>query len=67
MENWGIGKKPFVLVFHCAAEQENAVLEALKTVTKSFRIKSRNYTSKGMNCVVELSVKKTEELTKTYL
>ena len=63
MENWGIGKKPFILVFHCAAEQENAVLEALKTVTKSYRIKSRNYTTKGMNCVVELSVKKTEELT----
>lgn len=64
MENWGIGKKPFILVFHCATEQENAVLEALKSVTKSYRIKSRNYTSKGMNCVVELSVKKTEELAK---
>ena len=64
MENWGIGKKPFVLVFHCAMEQENAVLEAVKAVTKSYRIKSRNYTSKGMNCVVELSVKKTEELVK---
>ncbi|MBR5564994.1 MAG: DUF4956 domain-containing protein [Roseburia sp.] len=62
MENWGIGKKPFILVFHCATEQENAVLETLKTVTKSYRVKSRNYTSKGMNCVVELSVKKTEEL-----
>lgn len=64
MENWGIGKKPFILVFHCATEQENAVVEALKSVTKSYRIKSRNYTSKGMNCVVELSVKKTEELAK---
>lgn len=62
MENWGIGKKPFILVFHCATEQENVVLETLKTVTKSYRVKSRNYTSKGMNCVVELSVKKTEEL-----
>lgn len=62
MENWGIGKKPFVLVFHCAMEQEEEVLEAVKRVTKSYRIKSRNYTSKGMNCVVELSVKKTEEL-----
>ena len=64
MENWGIGKKPFILVFHCATEQENAVVEALKSVTKRYRIKSRNYTSKGMNCVVELSVKKTEELAK---
>lgn len=64
MENWGIGKKPFVLVFHCATEQENVVLDAVKAVTKSYRVKSRNYTSKGMNCVVELSVKKTEDLVK---
>ena len=64
MENWGIGKKPFILVFHCKTEQENAVMETLKMVTKSYRVKSRNYTSKGVNCVVELSVKKTEELTK---
>lgn len=64
MENWGIGKKPLILVFHCTTEREQEVLEAVKSVTKSYRIKSRNYTSKGMNCVVELSVKKTEELTK---
>lgn len=62
MENLTIGKKPYILVFHCTIEQEKDVFEAIECVTKRFRVKSRNYTTKGMNCVVELSVKKTEDL-----
>lgn len=64
MENWEIGKKPYILVFNCAVERESDVIVAIKSVTKRYRVKSRNYTSKGLNCVVELSVKRMDELVK---
>lgn len=62
MEYCSIGKKPFVLVVHCAAEKENAVLDKIKEYTSKYRIKSRNFTEKGMNMVIEISVKEPEIL-----
>lgn len=52
-----IGRKPFVLVLHCNSEKDEEILQALKEITSKYRIKSRNYTSKGMNYVIEFSVK----------
>lgn len=52
-----IGRKPFVLVLHCNLEKDEEILQAIKEITSKYRIKSRNYTSKGMNYVIELSVK----------
>lgn len=57
MEYFSIGKRPFVLVLYCAPEKENAILEKIKEHTKKYRIKSRNFTEKGMNMVMEISVK----------
>jgi uncharacterized membrane protein YhiD involved in acid resistance len=57
MENLSIGRKPFVLVVHCSPEKENAVLGKIKEQTGKYRVKSRNFTQKGMNMVIELSVK----------
>ncbi|MFG6323365.1 MAG: DUF4956 domain-containing protein [Lachnospiraceae bacterium] len=57
-----IGGKPFVLVFQCASEKDMEILYNIREVTSKFRIKSRNYTQKGMNYVIEFSTKDPEVL-----
>lgn len=57
MENIHIGRKPFVLVLHCEPGKEQTILEKLKKHAKKYRIKSRNFTDRGVDIVVELSVK----------
>lgn len=52
-----VGRKPFVLVFYCAHDEDEKILQEIGKVTKRYKVKSRNYTSKGMNYVVELSTK----------
>ena len=58
-----IGRKPFVLVFQCAPEKDLEILSNLKEVTSRFRIKSRNFTERGMNYVIEFSAKDPTALT----
>lgn len=58
-----VGRKPFVLVFHCNPEKDEEILQSIKEVTTKYRIKSRNYTSRGMNYVIEFSVKDPKVLT----
>ena len=57
MEHISFGKKPVVLVLHCAPEAESSVLEKVEAHTKKFRVKSRNFTERGLDMVLELSVK----------
>lgn len=57
MEHVSFGKKPVVLVLHCAPEAESSVLEKVEAHTKKFRVKSRNFTERGLDMVLELSVK----------
>lgn len=65
LEHISIGRKPFVLVLHCAPENEGALLETIGEYTKKYRIKSRNFTAKGMDIVIELSVKDPKELSES--
>ena len=58
-----IGRRPFVLVFQCASDKDLEILHNIKEVTTKFRIKSRNYTARGMNYVIEFSVKDPAALT----
>jgi hypothetical protein len=58
-----IGRRPFVLVFQCSSQKDGEILEEIKKITAKYRIKSRNYTSNGMNYVIELSVKDPKALT----
>ena len=62
LEHVSIGKKPFVLVIHCAPENERKIVEKISTCTKKYRIKNRNFTNKDMNMVIEISVKNPEQL-----
>lgn len=65
MEHIHIGGKPFILVLHCAPEKETDILEYIEKNTKKYRIKSRNYTERGMDLVIELSAGKPEKLSKS--
>lgn len=65
LEHISIGRKPYVLVLHCAPENEDALLETIGEHTKKYRIKSRNFTAKGMDMVMELSVKDPKELSES--
>ncbi|MBD5469758.1 MAG: DUF4956 domain-containing protein [Lachnospiraceae bacterium] len=58
-----LGRRPFVLVFQCEPEKDLEILNNIKEITSRFRIKSRNYTAKGMNYVIEFSVKDPTALT----
>lgn len=57
------GKKPFVLVIHTNKDIENELDDVLHKYSKEFRIKSRNYTSSGLDYAIELSVKNPSILT----
>lgn len=57
MEHISFGKRPVVLVLHCAPEAESSVLEKIRDHAKKFRVKSRNFTERGLDMVLELSVK----------
>lgn len=62
LEHISLGKKPFVLVLNCAPEDEKQVLEKIGGQTKRYRVKSRNYTDRGLDMVLELSVRYPEKL-----
>ena len=62
MEHISFGRKPVVLVLHCAPEAELSVLEKIEAHTKRFRVKSRNFTERGLDMVLELSVKDMSKL-----
>ena len=52
-----IGKAFYVLVFHYDGEDEDKITAALNESGCRYRIKSRNYSAKGIDYVVELSSK----------
>lgn len=61
-ERVNLGKKPYVLVFHADSLGDSEVKELLEKATKSYRIKSRNYTPRGCDYVVDISLDDTEPL-----
>lgn len=65
LEYFPMGRMPLVLVLNCAPEDEEQVLERISGQTKKFRVKSRNFTDRGLDMVVELSVKYPEKLSES--
>ena len=59
-EQISLGKRPFVLVLDCSPEDESKVLKTISEQTKKLRVKSRNVTDKGVDMVLELSIKSPE-------
>lgn len=63
LEHISFGRKPLILVVHCAPEDEAVLLGKVRQCSKRYRVKSRNFTERGLDLVIELSVKKIEQLT----
>lgn len=57
LENLGMGRKPLVMIIHCDEAQEESVLDVIEEQTKKYRVKSRNYSAKGLDLVIEASTK----------
>lgn len=56
-------KAPVVLVVHAdGPDAEDAVTESIKTVAKTYRVRSRSVSQKGLDLVVELRTDKEKEL-----
>lgn len=64
LENVKFGKSPCVVVIHSADCEEKNITEVLKKYSKKFKIKSRNYTSKGIDYAIEILLRDPEGLTK---
>lgn len=59
LEHLNFGKKPFVLILHSSEDIEQQLQETLKA---SYKIKSRNYTSKGYDYAIEFTTKDMENI-----
>lgn len=62
LENIKFGKKPIVLILHSEDDVEHLLTDAFKKHNYSYKFKSRNYTSKGYDYAIELSVKSVNNL-----
>lgn len=58
-----IFRNPYVLVLNCLEEKESELNSLIKENSKSYRIKSRNYTSAGIDYVYEIDTKNVEMIT----
>ena len=64
LEHVNFGRKPFVLIFHSNVDAEGDLQELFKREKVSYKFKSRNYTSKGYDYAIELTIKDIENLKK---
>lgn len=62
LEHISFGRKPLILVLHCQPEEERAILEIINKYARKYRVKSRNFTGRGLDLVLELSAKSLEKL-----
>ncbi|MBR2274651.1 MAG: DUF4956 domain-containing protein [Lachnospiraceae bacterium] len=63
LENLGTAKRPFIIVFDCAPEKEEAVLASLNSGLKRLEIKSRSFAGGEMHDTVEAVPKDADRLT----
>jgi len=63
LERVSFGKKPYVLVLHARSKIDDELKSILRENAKRYRIKSRNYTSRGVDYAVEVTLKDVSRLT----
>jgi uncharacterized membrane protein YhiD involved in acid resistance len=62
LDRVNLGRKPFVLILHSNENIESYLTDTFKDNKISYKFKSRNYTSKGYDYAIELSIKDIKEL-----
>jgi len=63
LENLHLGRSSYTLVVNCADQMEKELTAVIKAHARKMRIKSRNFTSGGVDYVVDLAVKNPQALT----
>ncbi len=63
LEKVSFGRKPYVVVLHARTEIDKELNGVLRGQAKRYRIKSRNFTARGVDYAVEVTVKEPAELT----
>jgi uncharacterized membrane protein YhiD involved in acid resistance len=64
LDHVNFGRKPYVLILHSREEFESELEKILNEKKVNYKIKSRNYTSKGYDYVIEFLYKEIKELNK---
>ena len=64
LDHINLGRKPYVLLIHSDDEVESEIEKVLKEKNINYKIKSRNYASKGYDYVIEFIYKEIKELSK---
>ena len=64
LEHINFGRRPFVLILHSNSDIEKDVVESFKNNKISYKFKSRNYSNKGYDYAIELTIKDIEGLKK---
>ena len=62
LEHINKNKKPYVLILHSDNDTEEDITKLFKDKKVAYKIKSRNYTSKGFDYAIELTYKDIKEL-----
>ncbi|MBP3646103.1 MAG: DUF4956 domain-containing protein [Clostridia bacterium] len=62
MENLRLGRGAYTLVIHCDTGLEDELTALMKPFVRRMRLKSRNFTSSGVDYVFTLTVKNAKEL-----
>ena len=64
LEHVNFGRRPFILILHSNSDIEKDVVESFNKDKISYKFKSRNYTNKGYDYAIELTIKDIEGLKK---
>lgn len=62
LENLHFGRKPYVVIIHSSAEIEEKIRRIFRQYCRSYRIKSRNFTTSGIDYAIEATIRKPKEL-----
>ncbi|MBR1376728.1 MAG: DUF4956 domain-containing protein [Bacilli bacterium] len=62
LQNISFGKAPFILIIHTKDSGEDKIESIIQKNSKDYRIKSRSYTSNGVDFAIELSTKDIKKL-----
>jgi uncharacterized membrane protein YhiD involved in acid resistance len=56
IEHIQFGRKPYILIIHSTKDLEDSLKKMFNTKKIKYRFKSRNYTSKGFDYAIELTI-----------
>ena len=62
LDNFHLGKRPHIVVIQAKNDSEEKIRKIFSTNSRSFRIKSRNYSGSGVNYTVEATIKDPKDL-----